>query len=72
MSFNNKISWPDGKLFAFSILDDTDLATVTNVSPVYSFLENLDFRTTKLVWPIGGDPLSQQGSTCDDRIPRVD
>lgn len=25
---NKKITWPDGKLFAFTVFDDTDLETV--------------------------------------------
>lgn len=44
--------FPGGKRFAFSILDDTDDATMENVEPVYDFLEELGFRTTKTVWPL--------------------
>ncbi len=42
--------WPEGKRFAFSIFDDTDNATVQNVKPVYDFIKQLGFRTTKSVW----------------------
>ena len=43
---------PDGKQFIFTILDDTDDATVDNVKPVYDLLDELGFRTTKTVWPL--------------------
>lgn len=46
------IEFPGGKPFAFTILDDTDVATVENVSPVYRLLEELGMRTTKTVWPL--------------------
>jgi hypothetical protein len=42
--------WPDGKKFAFTIIDDTDNATVSNVGPVYALLSNLGLKTTKTVW----------------------
>ena len=43
--------FPGGKRFAFTIIDDTDVATVANVSPVYDLLASLGMRTTKTVWP---------------------
>lgn len=46
------MQFPEGKTFAFSILDDTDDATLANVKPVYDFLQKLGFRTTKTVWPM--------------------
>jgi hypothetical protein len=48
------IAWPEGKRFAFSVFDDTDLATVDNVGPVYEFLSELGVRTTKSVWALRG------------------
>jgi len=63
-----RICWPDGKRFAFTIFDDTDLATVENVRPVYSLLADLGFRTTKSVWPLKGpDAPRAGGTTCEDR-----
>ncbi len=44
--------YPVGKEFAFTILDDTDDATVANVRPIYELLADLGFRTTKTVWPL--------------------
>ena len=44
--------FPDGKRFAFTVVDDTDVATVENVRPIYRLLEELGMRTTKTVWPV--------------------
>ncbi|MBW7897483.1 hypothetical protein B188_23060 [Candidatus Brocadiaceae bacterium B188] len=65
---NNKITWPEGKGFAFTIFDDTDLATLENVREVYSFLADHGFRTTKSVWPIrGAEEPRIGGATCEDK-----
>jgi len=45
-----KITWPEGKRFAFTIVDDTDNATVQNVKPVYDLLYQYGLITTKTVW----------------------
>ena len=45
------LGFPHNKRFAFSILDDTDDATVENVKPVYDRLRQFGFRTTKTAWP---------------------
>ena len=42
---------PQGR-FAFTVVDDTDVATVANVAPLYALLADLGFRTTKTVWPL--------------------
>ena len=44
--------YPAGRTFAFTILDDTDDATVENVKPIYDLLHELGYRTTKTVWPV--------------------
>ncbi len=44
-------SFPAGKRFAFTIMDDTDVGTVENLLPVYRLLESLGMRATKTVWP---------------------
>jgi hypothetical protein len=46
------LQFPDGKRFAFTIIDDTDVATVENSEPIYRLLEELGLRTTKTVWPM--------------------
>lgn len=47
------LTFPGGKRFAFTIVDDTDVATVANVKPFYDLLHQLGMRTTKTVWPVG-------------------
>src|SRR5262245_7920161 len=61
------IQWPEGKEFAFTLFDDTDLQTLDNARDVYAFLADIGLRTTKSVWPIRG-PKSPGvgGSTCED------
>src|SRR3989442_15986451 len=44
--------FPGGARFAFTVIDDTDVATVENVRPIYRLLEALGMRTTKTVWPV--------------------
>ncbi len=67
MSANRRVTWPDGKSFAFTVFDDTDLATVENVKPVYDLLADLDMRTTKSVWAMSGEGIPRiGGATCDD------
>jgi hypothetical protein len=48
-----ELEFPEGKKFAFTIIDDTDVATVQNVEPMYRLLEELGLRITKTVWPVG-------------------
>jgi hypothetical protein len=43
-------NWPEGKRFAFTVVDDTDLSTVENIAPVYRLLQECGMRTTKTVW----------------------
>ncbi len=47
------MKFPEERRFAFTIMDDTDVATVDNVEPVYRLLDGLGLRTTKTVWPVG-------------------
>lgn len=62
------MEWPGGKSFAFTVFDDTDLQTIENVSPVYTFLAELGYRTTKSVWPIRGAGVPKVGGvTCEER-----
>ncbi len=51
---NNRpsVSFPGGKEFAFTIFDDTDVATLEYIRPIYELLQKLGFRTTKSVWPL--------------------
>jgi len=45
-----KIAWPDGKKFAFTIIDDTDYSSVANTKPVYELLIKCGISATKTVW----------------------
>jgi hypothetical protein len=45
-----KITFPDGKRFAFSIVDDTDMATADRSKPLYEVLHRYGLRTTKTIW----------------------
>lgn len=48
-----RAAFPGGRRFAFSIIDDTDVATLENMRPFYECLRRLGLRTTKTVWPVG-------------------
>ncbi len=63
------MQFPRGAQFAFTVMDDTDVATVENVRPMYRLLESLGMRTTKTVWPLRCDEGSRNFSlseTMDD------
>lgn len=62
-----QVNWPDNKRFAFSIFDDTDLATIENVAPVYSFLLKCGIKPTKSVWVLPGTSKGiNKGATCNE------
>jgi hypothetical protein len=66
---SDRIPWPEGKDFAFSIFDDCDLQTRDNASDVYAFLADLGLRFTKSVWMFHGSDAGQAvnpGETCTD------
>jgi hypothetical protein len=48
--------WPDGKTFAFTIMDDTDRAYLDAVKPFYDALAGYGLRTTKTVWALESAP----------------
>jgi hypothetical protein len=68
MTNQSLAEFPNGKKFAFSIFDDTDVATLEYIRPIYELLERLGFRTTKSVWPLSYQGRSEyEGSaTLDD------
>jgi hypothetical protein len=47
-----KMKFPKGKDFLFTIFDDTDVATLDYIRPIYNFLHALGIHTTKSVWPL--------------------
>ncbi|MFC1717383.1 hypothetical protein ACFL6S_27230 [Candidatus Poribacteria bacterium] len=61
------MKWPEQKKFAFTVVDDTDKATVENVKPVYDLLAESGIKTTKTVWPIAPEREGRFGGmTCQD------
>ena len=63
------ILFPDGKRFAFSIVDDSDLATLERIRPVYEVLNRYGIKTTKTVWVFPtNNPAHEtnQGDSLDD------
>jgi hypothetical protein len=63
------VSFPEGKTFALSIIDDTDMATLDRLRPVYDVLERYGFRTTKTVWVLpqnGSQHDADQGESLND------
>lgn len=48
-----ELALPGNKRFAFTVIDDTDAATLANIKPVYELLERLGLLATKTVWPVG-------------------
>lgn len=62
------VPYPAGHTFAFSIIDDTDAATLESVRPVYDRLAALGFRTTKTVWPLS--PLQPASHSAGDTLDR--
>jgi len=63
-----RIVWPAGKDFAFTVYDDTDEATLSNVRPVYDLLAEQGILTTKSVWPLrnGDNDPTSVGVDCED------
>jgi len=61
-----RISWPDGKRFAFTIFDDPDAQTLAQSQAVYGFLGDQGFRTTMGVWTVepGEARRNSGGETC--------
>jgi hypothetical protein len=61
--------FPDGRSFAFTIIDDTDVSTLENIRPFYELLTETGLRTTKTVWPLGcpeGSPNFGSSTTLED------
>jgi hypothetical protein len=63
----DRVTWPEGRAFAFSIFDDPDSQTFEASQAVYGFLKDCGFRTTKGVWPSRPTRTpSDYGITCGD------
>src|SRR5262245_48684897 len=61
--------FPYGKTFAVAFVDDTDMATLPKIAPVYRCLDEHGIRSTKTVWtlpasaPSGSLPYCYAGTT---------
>ena len=59
------MTWPDSRRFAFTIFDDPDSQDESASRRIYAFLDDLGFRTTKAVWPVGPSRRpNSPGETC--------
>lgn len=47
-----RLIYPGGKRCAFSVFDDTDVATLASIRPIYDCLADLGILTTKSVWSV--------------------
>ncbi|NMA72702.1 MAG: hypothetical protein GX963_00760 [Bacteroidales bacterium] len=61
-----KINWPYDKKFAFTIVDDTDGGTVSNLKPIYDLLYESGIKTTKTVWVYPSRDKFKGGSLLDN------
>lgn len=61
-----RVTWPEGKTFAFTIFDDPDAQTLDQCRAVYRFLGDQGFRSTMGVWAIepGEARRNSGGETC--------
>jgi hypothetical protein len=50
MSFVNIHPFPENKTFAFSMIDDTDDASLEKVRTAYQYLDTIGVKSTKTVW----------------------
>src|SRR5690606_11618629 len=64
---HRNVAWPEGKKFAFTVFDDTDLSDLERGPDIYAFLREIGLRTTKSVWTIDNvEESTFGGSTCQD------
>ncbi len=61
------MNWPNNKEFAFTVIDDTDNATVDNINAVYKHLYDKNIITTKTIWVYPSRDRFT-GQTIDDEI----
>lgn len=64
MTKSENFHLPENKLFAFTIIDDTDDAYFENIKPVYDILFENGLKTTKTVWVYPPRDVSQSKGDC--------
>lgn len=68
-----KISpYPDGKSFAFTIIDDTDGSTMEMIRPIYDYLASIGIKTTKTVWVNKPKEITSDSRDQGDTLERKD
>lgn len=65
---DQRVVWPNGKRFAFTIVEDPDGQTVEQSREIYSLLSDLGFRTTICAWTVdpGEERRNSKGETCEN------
>jgi hypothetical protein len=66
------LPYPSGKTFAFTIIDDTDMATLESIRPVYDHLLALGLKTTKTVWALEPGGPVESPADAGDTLERED
>ncbi|MFH1372603.1 MAG: hypothetical protein ABII79_02255 [bacterium] len=61
------VLWPEEKTFAFTVIDDTDQATLPAVQPIYELLHQLGLHTTKTVW-VEPTVEPEENDSCGDTL----
>src|SRR5262245_23943942 len=56
--------YPGAKKFAFTILDDAEVAPLANIRPVYQLMEELGIYATKIVWSFTEERSGSPGNGC--------
>lgn len=64
--------YPSGKSFAFTIIDDTDCATLESIKPIYDLLCDLNMRITKTIWVYPPDAEVKDRKHLGDTLARSD
>lgn len=67
-----RTDWPLSKRFAFTVIDDTDGATLENVKPVYELLLALGIHTTKTVWPLVSTETEPEEGSSLENVPYLE
>lgn len=58
------VTWPEGRRFAFTVIDDPDSQSLEESRSVYGLLEDLGLLTTKAVWVLEPPERNSPGETC--------
>jgi hypothetical protein len=68
----NNLIFPENKQFAFTIIDDTDDAFLSNITPIYNILYENGLKTTKTVWVYPPRDITESKGDCLQRNEYLD